>query len=99
VIDYHNFETPTDGTVDMSPEAKRELIEEGKQRQDTAYKYSIGLGLDASSSANLFTDYALRKDVLLTSCSDCIRNYHMGRKAYLRYLHEYVTALAPEGRW
>jgi hypothetical protein len=74
----------------MDPKAKRELIEEGRQRQDVAYKYSIVLGLDMSSAAAMLKDYTLRLHTLLTSCSDCIRNYHMGRKSYLKYLHEYV---------
>ena len=98
-IDYQNFDPAADGSVDMSPEAKRKMIEDGKQRQDVAYKYSIVLGLDMTSAAEMVKEYTHRLHTLLTSCSDCIRNYHMGRRAYLKYLHEYVTIKACWNDW
>jgi senataxin len=92
-VDYDNLQEPEDGSTDLDPAAKRELIEEGKHRQDIAYKYSIVLGLDPNVAGRMLSDYAKRMHELLSTCSTCIRNYHMGRKAYLKHLREYVKDL------
>lgn len=96
-VDYHNLEPAAEGSPDMNPAMKLELLKDAKDRQDVAYKYTIALGLDNAGAARMLTDYTQRVDTLLSTCSDCIRNYHMGRKAYLKYLHECVIQASMSG--
>lgn len=68
--------------------AKKELVEEGKQRHEVAYKYSIILALNVEVAGQPMVEFTQRLNKLLTSCSVCIANWHMGRKPYLKELQE-----------
>lgn len=81
----------------MSPKAKLEIIEEGKHRHDIAYKYSIILALDQESAGTMLIYFTQRLHELLSGCATCIRNWHMGRKAYLKELQEYVIRISKYG--
>ena len=70
----------------MSPETKLELIQDAKRRHDVAYKYALIFGLHPDVSGVLLTDYTLRLTKLFTTCDKCVRNWHMGRKQYLKEL-------------
>ena len=70
----------------MSPEGKKEIIEEGKYRHEVAYKYSIILAVNQELSGTMLVYFTQRLNQLLSSCAACIRNWHMGRKAYLKEL-------------
>jgi len=72
----------------MSAETKREMIQNGKKRHATAYKFSIILGLDPELSRELRDTHFDHLDKLFTSCDKCVRNWHQGRKAYLKHLAE-----------
>jgi senataxin len=90
-IDYDNASEPEE---DMSPETKLELIQDAKRRHEVAYKYSIIFGLSPEVSGVLLEDYIRRLNTLLTSCDKCVHNWHMGRKAYLKELAEYVPSIS-----
>lgn len=83
----------------MSPEAKKELIEEGRQRHDIAYKYSIILAVDEQVAGDMLRSFTQRLNHMLSNCAGCIRNWHMGRKAYLKELQEYATQNDYTIRW
>ena len=88
--DHIDYDNPFEPEEDMSPETKLELIQDGKRRHDVAYKYSLILGLSPDISGVLLEDYTRRLNKLFTSCDKCVHNWHMGRKAYLKELAEYV---------
>ncbi|KAG0651762.1 tRNA-splicing endonuclease positive effector [Hyphodiscus hymeniophilus] len=84
--DHIDYDHPFEPEEDMSPETKLELIQDAKRRHDVAYKYSLIFGLSPDVSGVLSKDYAQRLDLLLTTCDKCIRNWHIGRKPYLKDL-------------
>jgi senataxin len=89
-IDYAH---PDDAEEDMSSDTKRELIHDAKRRHDVAYKYSIILGLGPEDSAGLLDVWLDRLNHLLETCDKCGYNWHMGRKAYVKEISEYVSLL------
>jgi SEN1 N terminal len=91
--DHIDYDNPSEPEEDMSPETKLELIQDTKRRHDVAYKYSLILGLSPDIAGVLLVDYTDRLNMLLTTCDKCVHNWHMGRKAYLKELTEYVLSL------
>lgn len=84
-IDYSNPDEPDE---DMSAETIRELMKDFERRQEVAYKYSLIFGLSPEDAGQPLEDYEKRLDDLLTSCHQCVHNWQMGRKAYLKVLAE-----------
>ena len=84
-VDYNS---PDEAEEEMFPESKREAIRDAKKRHNVAYKYSIILGLSPEISGQLLEDYTRRLDLLLKTCDKCVHNWHMGRKAHLKWLAE-----------
>lgn len=84
------YEEPDEPEEDMSAETKHELIQNGEKRHNIAYKFSIILGLDPELSRELLPAHFNRINKFLTSCDKCARNWHKGRKAYLKQLAELV---------
>lgn len=84
-IDYDN---PDVAEVDVSSQTKHQAIQDFKRRQEVAYKVSLVLGLSPEVSGKMMEDYTRRLNALLTSCSKCVSNWHMGRKSYLKELAE-----------
>jgi len=72
----------------MSVDTKKEMIKDAKTRHDVAYKLSIITGLDHEASGEMLNDYTRRLNRLLQTCDKCVRNWHMGRKPYLKHLAE-----------
>lgn len=72
----------------MSPDTKRELIQDAKRRHNVAYKYSIILGLAPEDTGEMRDNYISRLNGLLETCDKCGYNWHMGRKAYLKEISE-----------
>ncbi|RDW92450.1 hypothetical protein BP5796_01844 [Coleophoma crateriformis] len=87
--DYDDLET-VDDVVDLTTKDKRK--KDARERQNAAYKFSLIFGLDAGDAGDTFQTmldfYTQRLNELLTVCDKCVRNYHMGRKAYLKSLAE-----------
>lgn len=86
--DAVNYDNPDEAEEEMSTETKHELIQDAKRRHTVAYKFSLILGLDREISGQLLTDYTQRLNRLFTQCDKCVRNWHRGRKAYLKELAE-----------
>ncbi|KAH8684862.1 SEN1 N terminal-domain-containing protein [Tricladium varicosporioides] len=84
-VDYDQLE---EAEEDMSLETKIELIEDAKHRQEVAYKFSLILGMAPEIAGRMLDDYTQGLTRLLTGCDKCVRNWHMGRKAHLKYLAE-----------
>jgi len=68
------------------------LIDEGDERLKIAYKlfeihiFEMADMGDALVDAKL--DHRGRSQDLLTTCDRCVRNYHMGRKPFLKEFSE-----------
>ncbi|KAG9248055.1 SEN1 N terminal-domain-containing protein [Calycina marina] len=92
------YEDPDEPEEDMSAETKRETIEDGRKRYNITYKFSIVLGLDHDIAGELLAAHFNHLDSLFEVCDKCVRNWHKGRKSYLKDLAEQydetvVTAL------
>jgi senataxin len=72
----------------MTAEAKREQIQDAKIRHQKAYRYSVVLGLAPDVAGRALEDYVKKLDRLLSNCDQCVHNWHLGRKAYLKELSE-----------
>jgi len=86
-----NYNDPDNDDEDASSATKKQRIEESEQRQECAYRFAISLGLSVEENAEaggLVDEYLKRLSQLLTTCDKCVRNYHMGRKDFLKYLAE-----------
>lgn len=81
--DYSNLDEDDE---DMSPETKKQLIEDCKRRHELAYKHSLVFGLPPEESGDLLDNYANKLNRLLSICDKCVHNWHLGRKAYLKEL-------------
>ena len=86
-VDYENLSEP-DPDEDVTIAEKQKLIAESKARHDIAYKFSLILGLAPEVTGQMLRDYSERLGKLFTSCDKCVRNWHKGRKAYLKELSE-----------
>ncbi|KAI2469728.1 SEN1 N terminal-domain-containing protein [Annulohypoxylon bovei var. microspora] len=63
---------------------KEERIQQGKERLNQAYICSLILGLEDESAGNLVDEFKSRINVFLKSCATCVRNWHKGRKSFLK---------------
>jgi senataxin len=88
--DHIDYAHPDEAEEDMSPETKRELIDDAKRRHKVAYKYSIVFGLAPEDTGAMREDYTLRLNRLLTTCDKCDYHWHMGRKTFVKEISEYV---------
>lgn len=84
-VDYDKPDQPEE---EMSPETKHELIEDAKKRHDIAYRSSLITGLDQEIAGRMLQDYIIKLNGQLANCDKCVRNWHQGRKAYLKHLAE-----------
>lgn len=71
---------------------KAKLIDEGDERLKIAYKLfeiylfdTVNMG---DTLAEAKRDHAGRSVEFLTTCDHCVRNYHMGRKPFLKEFSE-----------
>ncbi|KAI1104571.1 SEN1 N terminal-domain-containing protein [Jackrogersella minutella] len=63
---------------------KEQRIQQGKDRLNQAYVCSLILGLEEESAGNLGQEFGLRTNAFLKSCATCVRNWHKGRKPFLK---------------
>ncbi|KAH7037379.1 SEN1 N terminal-domain-containing protein [Microdochium trichocladiopsis] len=83
--DYDDLESPGDVGV----EKKRQRIQDGRDRQDTLYNCALILGLQQESQGAFLTEFSERAGAVLGNCSNCIRNWHRGRKPFLKRLSQF----------
>ncbi|PQE33848.1 helicase sen1 protein [Rutstroemia sp. NJR-2017a WRK4] len=86
--DYADYSRADEKEDDLSPETKKELIQDAKKRHAVAYKYSLVTGLAADVGGAMIEEYTGGLNKLLRSCDKCVHNWHLGRKAYLKELAE-----------
>ena len=71
---------------------KAELISESDKRLKTAYKLFELQIYELADMGNTLLDARMehrsRSQDLLTTCDRCVRNYHMGRKSFLKEFSE-----------
>ena len=89
--DYDDLENPGD----ISIEDKTKRVEEGKKRLDLLYDCSLILGLPAGSAPVLSNEFSKRSNAFLRACAGCVRNWHKGRRPFLKRLSEYAGFANP----
>lgn len=72
---------------DMDVETKQRLVDEARDRQKVALHSALILGM-SEDAQEAQVDYIQRLKAQLTRCDKCVRNYHMGRKAFFKDLRE-----------
>ncbi|KAK7743638.1 DEAD-box type RNA helicase [Diatrype stigma] len=83
--DYDDLEEP--GEIGVAEKEKR--IADGKKRLELLYDCSLIIGLPAGSAPVLSDEFARRSNAFLRACSACVRNWHKGRRPFLKRLSEF----------
>lgn len=68
----------------ITPAEKEQRIQDGKDRLDQIYRCSLILGLGDESAGNLGQEFGQRTCAFLKSCPACVRNWHKGRRPFLK---------------
>ncbi len=84
--DYDDLEGP--GKIGIA--VKQDRVTNGKKRLDLLYDCSLILGLPADSAPVLSNEFSNRSNAFLRACASCVRNWHKGRRPFLKRLSEYV---------
>lgn len=83
--DYEDTTSPGD----IGIEQKQQRIQDSQDRQHTLYNCALILGLQEESQGAFLTEFTERALAVLGSCSNCIRNWHKGRKPFLKRLSQF----------
>ncbi|KFZ05074.1 hypothetical protein V501_08714 [Pseudogymnoascus sp. VKM F-4519 (FW-2642)] len=88
--DYTNYGDPGNDEEDASSATKIKCIEDGEKRLKITYRFSIKLGFspEQAEEAGFGDAFERRATELLSTCDQCVRNYHTGRKEFLGYMSE-----------
>ncbi|OTA93398.1 hypothetical protein M434DRAFT_73253 [Hypoxylon sp. CO27-5] len=78
-----------DAPSKISAAEKEQRIQEGKERLSQTYKCSLILGLSEELAGDLGHEYARRINTFLKSCATCVRNWHKGRKPFLKDISQF----------
>lgn len=91
--DFINYDDPDNDEEEATSAVKIKRVSDGETRLTCTYRFSLSLGFSPEQSAEAGFDdsYMRRVTELLTTCDRCVRNYHMGRKAFLAYMSEEFT--------
>ncbi|KAI5867802.1 SEN1 N terminal-domain-containing protein [Durotheca rogersii] len=81
--DEENYDD-LDAPGGISAAEKRRRILQGKERLDQTYSCSLILGMAAESDGGMGRQFGQRTSAFLTSCSTCVRNWHKGRRPFLK---------------
>ncbi|KAI1454093.1 SEN1 N terminal-domain-containing protein [Annulohypoxylon moriforme] len=82
---YEDIDAPSKITVAQ----KEERIRQGKERLEQAYTCSLILGLEEGVAGNLGSEFVERTSKFLKACATCVRNWHKGRKTFLKGIGEF----------
>ncbi|RYO82831.1 hypothetical protein DL762_006427 [Monosporascus cannonballus] len=83
--DYDDLEAPSE----LSNAEKEQRVADGKKRLDLLYDCSLILGLPAGSAPTLSDEFYKRSNAFLRACAGCVRNWHKGRRPFLKRLSEW----------
>jgi senataxin len=92
--DYHDYLHPDEAELDdgevegISVEGKHKAIEAAKDRSKVAFAASLVIGAGEFAPPGFHEYYEQKLDTLFQSCDACVRQWHIGRKAYLKELAE-----------
>ncbi|CAG8951349.1 hypothetical protein HYFRA_00008099 [Hymenoscyphus fraxineus] len=86
--DSHDYSNPDEDEEDFTAAEKQKAIADGKLREDVAFGASLILGLDENEAPESRTFYVNGLGSLLSHCDQCVSNWHMSRKAFLKKLSE-----------
>jgi senataxin len=94
--DFVNYDNAEDADAeaeeeDLTSADKARLIREWERRQEIAYQLCIVYGLSAEEGSDWQDFHHKRLTELLSTCDRCVRNYHMGRKGFLKDVSECVA--------
>ncbi|KAI1080439.1 SEN1 N terminal-domain-containing protein [Whalleya microplaca] len=84
---YEDLETP--GTISVAE--KQQRIRQGKERLDQMYLCSLILGLEEEAAGTLGPEFGVRTNNFLKSCATCVRNWHKGRKPFLKHISQFYN--------
>ena len=82
---YEDIQTVDDS---ISPGEKLRLVNDAKERQNTAYQFCLVFAFSADDVGEWQQEHLIRLTNSLTRCDRCVRNYHRGRKQFLKALSE-----------
>lgn len=86
--DHADYDDPQSAEEDISISDKQRFIHEAERRKHVAYQFSLVFALSSEDVGEWQDAHKVRLTELLSTCSGCIRSYHMGRKKFLRDLSE-----------
>lgn len=82
--DYSDPDSP--GGVGVAE--KRQRIQKSLDRQEVLYDCALILGLQQDAESTYLAEFRGRAEAVLGNCSGCIRNWHKGRKPFLKRLSQ-----------
>ncbi|KAL7621310.1 DEAD-box type RNA helicase [Parahypoxylon ruwenzoriense] len=77
---YDDYDAP--GRIRFAEKQLRIL--QGRDRLDQTYLCSLILGLPAESAGDMGHEFGLRTNAFLKGCATCVRNWHKGRRPFLK---------------
>ncbi|KAI2639346.1 SEN1 N terminal-domain-containing protein [Xylaria nigripes] len=84
------YEDP-DAVSNISREEKAQRIDDGELRLESMYKRSLVLGLSPEAGGSHRAEFKSRSNRFLTSCSNCVRNWHKRRDKFIKFLSAYYN--------
>ncbi|KAI0147492.1 SEN1 N terminal-domain-containing protein [Xylariaceae sp. FL1272] len=87
--DEEVYDSPDVATEGLTKEEKVQRIKDGRVRLDSMYHCSLILGLDRENAGELRNRFDTMCDTYLRTCSECARNWHKGRKQFLKEMGEF----------
>jgi senataxin len=86
--DHLNYDEPDWEEDGVSIATKLKYIDEGRKRQSITYRFAIVYGLPPEDAEEWQSTYRERSGYFLSTCDKCVRNYHAGRKEFVKELSE-----------
>lgn len=92
--DGENYRLLDDPDSDITRQEKEDRIEAGNQRIDITYWNSLIFGFDKKEAGKWLEEFTTKLDASLRTCSECVLNWHMRRKAQMQKFLEYVDTVS-----
>lgn len=87
--DVENYRNLADPSSTISIEEKKKRVQEGEGRLEITYWNSLIFGFDKKDAGKWLEDFTQKLEHCLKTCSECVLNWHMRRKAHLQKFAEY----------
>jgi senataxin len=86
--DDENYKDLNDPESSITRETKQKRIKDGEARLEITYWNSLVFGFDRRDSGQWVEEFNERLNGCLQECPDCVLNWHMRRKQFLRQFAE-----------